>query len=152
MFDSIQSTVNKAWADKAYRQHQAAAALWKSVHVFILFIHTCFWHMLKHLPLLSFFCFSLYCHFSSWMLDCFSNMTHETNRSLPKCFLLSHRIMGTVVANITLVVMYTVTVGECLHLECVGSVETELASLRAQGDSKQVMQLWDLTFKHPPLF
>lgn len=60
--------------------------------------------------------------------------------------------MGILVANITLVVMNTVDVGKCLHLVCVGSVETELVLLGAQGDSKQVMQLWDLTFKHPPLF
>ena len=60
--------------------------------------------------------------------------------------------MGIVVTNIMLVVMYTVDAGECLHLVCVGTVETELALLGAQWDSKQVMQLWDLTFKHPPLF
>lgn len=61
-------------------------------------------------------------------------------------------IMGIVVASDVLVVMNTADVGECLHFVCVGSVETELALLGAQGDSKQLMQLWDLTFKHPPLF
>ena len=60
--------------------------------------------------------------------------------------------MGIVVANITLIAVHTVDIGECLHLVCVGSEETELALLGAQGDSKQVMQLWDLTFKHPPVF
>lgn len=59
--------------------------------------------------------------------------------------------MGIVVV-VTLAVIHTITVGECLHLLCVGSVETELTLLGAQGDSKQLMQLWDLTFKHPPLF
>lgn len=48
--------------------------------------------------------------------------------------------------------MHKVDVGEGLHLVCVGSVETELALLWAQLDSTQVMQLRDLTFKHPPLF
>lgn len=35
---------------------------------------------------------------------------------------------------------------------CVSSIKISLALLGPQGDDKRVRQLWDLTFKHPPLF
>lgn len=35
---------------------------------------------------------------------------------------------------------------------CVSSIKISLALLGPQGDGKRVRQLWDLTFKHPPLF